>query len=269
MVYGFNPLTGRTTDRWRVRNVVRWCRPNPAPGELADKFRPATSEMLVACTGRTRYFDLDAVRTVAIDQRTRTTNGSKKGDPAEVQTANYDNRVPSNPAGAPPLDWWEIPTEGYPGAHFATWPKALLIRPIEAMCPRRVCLECGRPSERITEDTPEYAANRSHSDIYHQFPNKAPEALSRTTGRNGGSRPAAIVSAERITTGWTDCGHSAWRNGLVLDPFAGSGTTLAVAHGHGRSAIGIDLDVRNVELARQRVGPMFFEVVEAVAVPGN
>jgi DNA modification methylase len=45
----------------------------------------------------------------------------------------------------------------------------------------------------------------------------------------------------------------------VLDPFAGSGTTLAVAQGHGRDAIGIDLDDRNLELARQRVGPMFFE----------
>ena len=46
---------------------------------------------------------------------------------------------------------------------------------------------------------------------------------------------------------------------VVLDPFAGSGTTLAVATGHGRDAIGIDLDVRNVDLARDRIGPMFFE----------
>ena len=31
-----------------------------------------------------------------------------------------------------------------------------------------------------------------------------------------------------------------WRNGIVPDPFAGSGTTLMVATGHGRDAIGID-----------------------------
>ena len=61
------------------------------------------------------------------------------------------------------------------------------------------------------------------------------------------------------TVGWSDCGHNAWRNGLVLDPFAGSGTTLAVATGHGRDCIGIDLDERNVDLARERVG-MFLEV---------
>lgn len=40
---------------------------------------------------------------------------------------------------------------------------------------------------------------------------------------------------------------------VVLDPFAGSGTTLAVALKFGRRAIGIDLDARNMELARQRI----------------
>jgi tRNA G10 N-methylase Trm11 len=63
----------------------------------------------------------------------------------------------------------------------------------------------------------------------------------------------------RNDLGWTDCNHDHWRPGVVLDPFAGSGTTLAVALGHGRDAIGIDLDDRNLELARERVGPMFFE----------
>jgi DNA modification methylase len=46
---------------------------------------------------------------------------------------------------------------------------------------------------------------------------------------------------------------------VVLDPFAGSGTTLEVATGHGRDAIGIDIDERNAELARARVG-MFLTV---------
>jgi DNA modification methylase len=47
----------------------------------------------------------------------------------------------------------------------------------------------------------------------------------------------------------------------VLDPFGGSGTTAAVAVGHGRSAIHIDLSPAYLELARQRVGPMLCEVV--------
>ena len=50
-------------------------------------------------------------------------------------------------------------------------------------------------------------------------------------------------------------------SGPVLDPFAGTGTTLAVAHGHGRDAIGIDIDEKSAELARDRIGGLFLEVV--------
>ena len=41
-------------------------------------------------------------------------------------------------------------------------------------------------------------------------------------------------------------------NGVVLDPFVGTGTTTAVARSLGRQCIGIDIDARNVSLARRR-----------------
>jgi site-specific DNA-methyltransferase (adenine-specific) len=41
--------------------------------------------------------------------------------------------------------------------------------------------------------------------------------------------------------------------GTVLDPFAGSGTTLVVAAELGRSAIGIELSAEYLEIARERV----------------
>src|SRR5690606_1797797 len=69
---------------------------------------------------------------------------------------------------------------------------------------------------------------------------------------------------DRTTIGWTDCGHDDWRPAVVLDPFVGSGTTLAVATGHGHDAIGIDLDERNYQLALERVGPMLLGPPEGV-----
>jgi DNA modification methylase len=42
---------------------------------------------------------------------------------------------------------------------------------------------------------------------------------------------------------------------------SGSGTTLAAAVGLGRDAIGFDLDARNADLCRDRVG-MFLTVVD-------
>src|SRR5690606_18844990 len=46
LAYGINPLTGQESPagRWRIRNVVTWCKPNPPVGALGDKWRPATSD---------------------------------------------------------------------------------------------------------------------------------------------------------------------------------------------------------------------------------
>lgn len=41
--------------------------------------------------------------------------------------------------------------------------------------------------------------------------------------------------------------------GLVLDPFCGSGTTLAAAIKHGRNAVGIDIRVSQIEISRKRI----------------
>ena len=252
--YGRNLLNPEhTIDPWRVRNLIAWTRPNPPVGELGDKVRPGTSYVTTACVNQKRYFDNDAERKPAIDQRTRTTNGPKQGDPAEVQTANYQNRVPSNPAGAPLLDHWSIPTQPYSGSHYATFPEELPRRLISLMCPVKVCRTCGKPSERLTEPTEAYK-----EALQVPWRDDGTEGR-KAVGRSAYDKPTLV--ADRVTVGWSDCGHNDWRPGTVLDPFSGSGTTLAVAVGMGRRAIGIDLDSRNANLAEQRVG--MFLTVEA------
>lgn len=261
LAYGRNPFNGRTTDPWRVRNVVRWCRPNPPVGALGDKYRPATSEMVVACKSRTRWFDLDAVREPANPSNARSTPVTRSGiggraDQCMNPTDADGNRVIANPAGAPPLDWWEIPTQPYSGSHYATWPERLCVRPILSMCPERVCTVCGEPSRRITEKSDDYAAvGRNWADA----DDGRGKAAGRERNNHSGQPPGArIIAADMRTLGWTDCGHDAWRRGVVLDPFGGSGTTGAVAEGLGRDSILIDLDDRNADLARERIG-MFME----------
>ena len=249
LAYGRNPITGTESPagRWKVRNVVRWCRPNPPVGALGDKFRPGTSDMVIACTSRTRYFDLDAVRTPSdYGRRNRERKPAARATAPGQKPKGCLDTV--NAAGAPPLDYWEISPEAYSGSHYATWPRKLLTRPILAMCPQRVCRVCGEPSRRIVDIT------------YSDVPDRPLRDRDiRERGRVGGKAHNDHRATEHETLGWTDCGHDAWRNGIVLDPFAGSGTTLAVATGHGRDAVGFDLDERNAALAMERVG-MFLTV---------
>jgi hypothetical protein len=258
LAYGRNLLRPeRTTDPWRIRNVVAWCRPNPPVGALGDKFRPGTSYMTVACKARDRWFDLDAVRVVNNPDRMSERGARRAGDKGVGVSTNFaggEGGGEWHPAGAPPLDWWQVPTEPYAGSHYATWPRKLLTRPILAMCPERVCTTCGEPSRRITGE-PEYVNNSGRPARMDMNQERVAEGVRQFKGSGDNS-------AHRIapTLGWSDCGHGTWRAGLVLDPFAGSGTTLAVATGHGRDAIGCDIDERNADLALERVGPLLLTV---------
>jgi len=276
LAYGRNLLTGEPSPagEWRIRNVICWARPNPPVGALGDKFRPATSYITVACKGKTRYFDLDAVRGESVDAGVRRV-GEALASRTPDRGSDWGNadkqRSIANPAGAPPLDWhaddhpedgdwlWKMSTQPYAGSHYATFSLKLPKRLIEAMCPLKVCVTCGVPSTRIVG-----GAVYVHTDGRGEVAD-LPEWKwgGDVVGKSRqGSGDPGNMTRTAPTLGWSDCGHDNWRTGVTLDPFAGSGTTLEAAQAVGRHAIGIDLDERNADLAQARVG-MFLEVVSA------
>jgi len=63
-------------------------------------------------------------------------------------------------------------------------------------------------------------------------------------GRTGNDKPVGLVS-DAIE----DCSR---RNGIVLDPFLGSGTTVIAAERTGRRARGIELDPVYVDVVAKR-----------------
>lgn len=125
-------------------------------------------------------------------------------------------------------------------SHYAVYPPALPRKLIRSMCPEWVCGLCGEPRRRVVD----------HCRTF--------DKVTSTAGRQekvaGAGPMGSVYEVSRTTLGWTDCGHDAYIPGVVLDPFAGSGTTLAVAAEQGRDAIGIELNADNVELIDRRIG---------------
>jgi hypothetical protein len=266
LAYGFNPLTGRTTPKWRIRNLHPWVRPNPPVGALGDKWRPATSYLFSATKSARRYFDLDAVRQPpSPNTHARTAKGvdsraNSGKSAADERGGNWSSLAVQHEAnGSPPLDWILLPPQPYKGSHYAVWPPKLCTPFIESMCPKEVCRECGEPRRRLVEPTEDYAA--------HLAALRGPRINSTPSGRHKVNvQPGGQLrrSSEVTTLGFTDCGHGDYRPGVVLDPFAGSGTTLMVAAAQGRNAVGIDINEVNVALVQDRLGLFGAEVITRV-----
>lgn len=211
-------------DGWTVRNKVVWTKPNPLPSPAKDRLTNG-HEFVYLLTRRPSYFfDLDAIRQPLTSTK-RPWRGS--ATPAYVLGSLAGGRgglvgmarkgMTGHPLGKNPGDVWSVASPGFRGAHFATFPPALVRRPLLATCPERVCTVCERPWQRSTE---------------------------RVVFEGGRPQPRLLVP----------CGCGApTRRGLVLDPFFGSGTVAQVAEAHGRDWLGIELNPAYLAVAESRL----------------
>jgi len=185
--------------------------------------------------------------------RHKNQNGSRH-NPYQILQRISENGL--HPLGRNKRCVWTIPTQAFPGAHFATYPERLCETPIQAGCPEFICVKCGEAKKKIYEPTPDYAAllkeNKvSGANLEDWFPRR----ISRLQpGRKSGSKRRA--TAEYLVKGHTDCGCGApFRPGIVLDPFFGAGTTALAALKLHRQVIGIEINPAYVEIAKTRVSP--------------
>ena len=240
-------------DGWWLRSDVIWSKPNPMPSSVTD--RPTTSHEYVFLLSKSaRYFyDADAVREVGASSEPRLVkradgwashaggHGSVHRDGREAG-GHTKNMIP---AGRNKRTVWTIATQPYPEAHFATFPEKLVEPCILAGTSERgCCSECGAPWVRVVDR--QALGDRDDAGRTASLPEQ----------RFGKSPPPERGwQAHRHTTGWQptcECDAETVPC-VVLDPFCGSGTTLAVAVRHGRSGIGIELNPEYIDLANKRI----------------
>jgi len=147
-------------------------------------------------------------------------------------------------------DVWTIPTQPYPGAHFATFPRKLVEPCLKAGTSERGCCpECGGPWRRVVERSRRYDHVTSSAGK-----SKAGPYASQTGEGEGAHDIRHGVFADVTTTGWTPtCDHDLPPVPCtVLDPFGGSGTVAEVAADMHLDCILIELSEEYVKLAKKR-----------------
>lgn len=124
-------------DGWWVRSEIIWHKPNPMPESITD--RPTSSHEKIYLLARSEryYFDAEAVRegeTVSkVSQKNRMQRVAATGGAISGGTGDTGNNV----TGRNLRNVWTVATAPFPGAHFATFPPALIDPCIKAGCPER------------------------------------------------------------------------------------------------------------------------------------
>ncbi|ALM17981.1 DNA-methyltransferase [Mycobacteroides abscessus] len=142
-------------DGWTLRNDIIWHKPNAMPESVVDRLAGRHEHVFMLAKSKRYWFDLDPIR----EQYDGDREASRRSRSGLVNKANSVKTpwVPPEPrptawndqsnmgatgrqhtwtdkGGRNPGDVWEIPTQPFPGAHFAVMASKLAQRCIAAGC---------------------------------------------------------------------------------------------------------------------------------------
>jgi DNA modification methylase len=239
-------------DGWYLRQDIIWHKPNPMPESVTDRCTKAHEYIFLLAKSERYFYDAEAVKEASVDP---VASAKRYAAPFFVgekhESGNYSATGQTHTAGMKQFDGrrnrrsvWTITTKPYSGAHFATFPPDLIEPCILAgTSAEGCCSNCRAPLVRQTSKT---KLKRSRPNAYTK----------RTHEEGTGNACANDVAGVAVETlGWApscDCAAEVMPC-TVLDPFAGSGTTLQVARHHGRNGVGIELNPDYIELAKARI----------------
>lgn len=268
-------------DGWWLRSDIIWSKPNPMPESVTDRPTTAHEHVFLLAKAERYYYDALAIAepgSMCSDARCSRADLRQKdgwddayfGNPPTGLARRTDKQRGHSRRHAGFNDrWdlmekaeqcsgsrnartvWEIATQPFPEAHFATFPEELARRCIAAGTSERgCCRRCGAPWERLVDVTYDNPGNRSTN---------GPRSTERKHQDFGSAGYEQRLERRTETTAWRptcSCPPADPVPALVLDPFAGSGTVGEVAFRMGRRFVGLDLKLDYCRMALRRIPPL-------------
>jgi site-specific DNA-methyltransferase (adenine-specific) len=131
-------------DGWYLRQDIIWHKPNPMPESVTDRCTKAHEYVFLLSKSARYFFDSDAItEPCSDDMQRRAAAGHTRGAKGKVDASRCDAdtlrgehaKVIDVSKGRNRRSVWTIATQPYKGAHFATFPPALVEPCILAGCP--------------------------------------------------------------------------------------------------------------------------------------
>ncbi|MEX3004197.1 site-specific DNA-methyltransferase [Serratia fonticola] len=127
-------------DGWYLRQDIIWHKPNPMPESVRDRCTKAHEYVFLLSKRPKDYFDHEAIK----EPVTGNSHPRGKGVTPKSQANAFGNRNNASFSAAVSglvelrnrRTVWSVPTRPFKGAHFATFPPALVEPCILAGCPR-------------------------------------------------------------------------------------------------------------------------------------
>ena len=256
-------------DGWWLRSDIIWHKPNPMPESVTDRPTKAHEYVFLLSKSARYFYDAEAIREEAeYGRRSAFRGGAYVNQPrgqnngrANAESPSVTGSDPSSGRNARTV--WTINPQPTPEAHFATFPEELAERCIKAgTSAYGACSDCGAPWLRVVEmGAPDVEHQRAcGGGVDGDYAGAATKDFAAAGAQDASAVKARILAGmrERVTTGWKptcECeGAGLWvRPCVVLDPFAGSGTTLLVAERLGRDSLGIELNPEYIAIAERRI----------------
>jgi DNA modification methylase len=247
-------------DGWYLRSDIIWSKPNPMPESVTDRPTKAHEYVFLLTKSPRYYYDADAIREPASNAGAMISLGEKSFAKRQADGANVSpsgnglSDTYTVPSHRNKRTVWEIATQPYSEAHFATYPQKL-VEPciLSGTSEKGVCAECGKPWERITDKERTFESGSGRSGV---LPHGKNGYNLQGGGKTVDIRRGPVVKVTTIDWQPTCTCNADTVPATVLDPFVGSGTTLLVAQKLGRKSIGVDLNDEYLEMAQKRLESM-------------